>query len=117
MTAARAESEAGVPSSGSGLATTDAEFPISDSGLATPDSGPVTPESAIPSGRSMARSAALVMTLTIDRQALRTESSAVLVSMRQGFGFIFRHSTISFVLLSMTAGMAGSGARCGARSQ
>jgi len=51
-------------------------------------------------------SAALVMTLTIDRQAtLRTESSAVLDSMRQGFGFIFRHSTISFVILSMTAGM------------
>jgi MFS family permease len=50
-------------------------------------------------------SAALVMTLTIDRQALRTESSAVLDSMRQGFGFIFKHSTISFVILSMTAGM------------
>jgi DHA3 family macrolide efflux protein-like MFS transporter len=58
-------------------------------------------------------SAALVMTLTIDRQAPRTESSelaasespAVLDSMRQGFGFIFKHSTISFVILSMTAGM------------
>ena len=50
-------------------------------------------------------SAALVMTLTIDRQALRTESTAVLDSMRQGFGFIFKHSTISFVILSMTAGM------------
>src|SRR6266851_3860375 len=50
-------------------------------------------------------SAALVMTLTIDRQAVRTESSAVLDSMRQGFGFIFKHSTISFVILSMTAGM------------
>jgi hypothetical protein len=25
--------------------------------------------------------------------------------MRQGFGFIFKHSTISFVILSMTAGM------------
>src|SRR5712691_1277261 len=48
-------------------------------------------------------SAALVMTLTIDRQAPRTESSAVLDSMRQGF--IFKHSTISFVILSMTAGM------------
>src|SRR5437773_1362579 len=47
----------------------------------------------------------LVLTLTIDRQALRTESSAVLDSMRQGFGFIFKHSTISFVILSMTAGM------------
>ena len=65
-------------------------------------------------------SAALVMTLTIERQAVRTESSAVLggefnahngqksdlcASMRQGFGFIFKHSTISFVILSMTAGM------------
>src|SRR6266705_2492961 len=46
-----------------------------------------------------------LMTLTIDRQAPRTESSAVLDSMRQGFGFIFKHSTISFVILSMTAGM------------
>ena len=50
-------------------------------------------------------SAALVMTLTINRQAVRTESSAVLTSMRQGFGFIFKHATISFVILSMTAGM------------
>jgi MFS family permease len=51
-------------------------------------------------------SAALVMTLTIDRQASpRTQSNAVLDSMRQGFGFIFTHSTISFVILSMTAGM------------
>ncbi len=52
-------------------------------------------------------SAALVMTLTIKRQGClaRTESSAVLDSMRQGFGFIFKHSTISFVILAMTAGM------------
>ena len=50
-------------------------------------------------------SAALVMTLTIDRQAPRTESSAVLDSMRQGFGVILKHSTISFVILAMTAGM------------
>lgn len=50
-------------------------------------------------------SAALVMTLTIDRQAPRTQSGAVLDSMRQGFGFIFKHATISFVILSMTAGM------------
>lgn len=50
-------------------------------------------------------SAAMVMTLTIDRQAPRTESTALLTSMRQGFGFIFKHSTISFVILSMTAGM------------
>src|SRR4051794_35533406 len=45
------------------------------------------------------------MTVTIDQQALRTESSAVLDSMRQGFGFIFKHSTISFVIVSMTAGV------------
>ena len=45
-------------------------------------------------------SAALVMTLTIDRQALPTKSSAVPDSMRQGFGFIFKHSTISFVILA-----------------
>jgi MFS family permease len=50
-------------------------------------------------------SAALVMTLTINRPPLRTEPTAVLDSMRQGFGFIFKHSTISFVILSMTAGM------------
>jgi MFS family permease len=50
-------------------------------------------------------SAALVMTLTLDRQALPTKANAVLDSMRQGFGFIFRHSTISFVIVSMTAGM------------
>jgi Na+/melibiose symporter-like transporter len=50
-------------------------------------------------------SAALVMTLTIERQTVRTQSSAVLDSMRQGFGFIFTHSTISFVIVSMTAGM------------
>ena len=51
-------------------------------------------------------SAALVMTLTIDRQASpQTQSSAVIDSMRQGFGFIFKHSTISFVIISMTAGM------------
>src|SRR5260370_38188757 len=50
-------------------------------------------------------SAALVITLTIDRQAGRSEASAVLDSMRQGFRFIFTHSTISFVILSMTAGV------------
>ena len=46
-----------------------------------------------------------MITLTIDRQAGRSEASAVLDSMRQGFRFIFTHSTISFVILSMTAGM------------
>jgi MFS family permease len=50
-------------------------------------------------------SAALVMTLTIDRQSAGTGASAVLDSMRPGFRFIFTHSTISFVILSMTAGM------------
>jgi MFS family permease len=50
-------------------------------------------------------SAALVMTLTIDRQAPRTQAGALLDSLRQGFGFIFKHSTISFVIVSMTAGM------------
>ncbi|MFN7931892.1 MAG: MFS transporter [Bryobacteraceae bacterium] len=56
-------------------------------------------------GLSFFFSAALVMTLRIERQAPQTESRAVLDSMRQGFGFIFRHSTISFVILSMTAGI------------
>ncbi len=50
-------------------------------------------------------SAALVMTVTIERQAPRAESSAVLDSMRQGFRFIFTHSTISFVIVAMTSGM------------
>ena len=50
-------------------------------------------------------SAALVMTLTIDRGVVAAGGSAVLDSMRQGFRFIFTHSTISFVILSMTAGM------------
>src|SRR5579872_1397995 len=50
-------------------------------------------------------SAALVMTLTIDRQSAAAEAGAVLDSMRQGFRFIFTHATISFVILSMTAGM------------
>ena len=50
-------------------------------------------------------SAALVMTLTIERPGRRAEPGAVLDSMRQGFGFIFTHATISFVILAMTAGM------------
>ncbi|MCC6862781.1 MAG: MFS transporter [Bryobacterales bacterium] len=49
-------------------------------------------------------SAALVMTLEIDREGTG-ERAAVLDSMRQGFRFIFTHSTISFVILCMTAGM------------
>jgi MFS family permease len=51
-------------------------------------------------------SAALVITLTIDRRAAAsTAANAVLTSMREGFRFIFTHSAISFVTLSMTAGM------------
>jgi DHA3 family macrolide efflux protein-like MFS transporter len=50
-------------------------------------------------------SAGLVITLTIDRQSAGAGASAVVDSMRQGFRFIFTHSTISFVILSMTAGM------------
>ena len=53
-------------------------------------------------------SAAMVMTLTIERQPAPASSGgagAVLASMRQGFRFIFTHPTISFVILSMTAGM------------
>jgi MFS family permease len=50
-------------------------------------------------------SAALVMTLTIERQASTAEARAVLDSMRQGFRFIFTHASISFVIVAMTAGM------------
>jgi MFS family permease len=50
-------------------------------------------------------SAALVLTLTIDRQSSGAGATAVLDSMRQGFRFIFTHSTISFVIIAMTAGM------------
>ena len=50
-------------------------------------------------------SAALVITLTIDRQTSSTPTGAVMDSMRRGFRFIFTHSTISFVIVSMTAGM------------
>jgi MFS transporter, DHA3 family, macrolide efflux protein len=50
-------------------------------------------------------SAALVMTLTLNRPAGSAKPAAVLESMRNGFRFIFTHSAISFVTLSMTAGM------------
>ncbi|HTQ58390.1 MAG TPA: MFS transporter [Bryobacteraceae bacterium] len=51
-------------------------------------------------------SAAMVMTLAIHRApAPGTAARSVLASMRQGFGFIFTHAVISFVILSMTAGM------------
>jgi MFS transporter, DHA3 family, macrolide efflux protein len=50
-------------------------------------------------------SAALVYTLTIDRQSGTAPATAVFQSMRDGFRFIFTHPTISFVTLAMTAGM------------
>ncbi len=53
-------------------------------------------------------SAAVVMTLTLDRPpaaAAEAGARAVLDSMSQGFRFIFTHSAISFVILAMTAGM------------
>jgi len=50
-------------------------------------------------------SAAMVMSLSIHRQAAATAASSVLQSMQQGFRFIFTHSAISFVMISMTAGM------------
>jgi DHA3 family macrolide efflux protein-like MFS transporter len=52
-------------------------------------------------------SAAMVMSLPIHRERTEptTAPSTVLQSMSNGFRFIFTHSTISFVILSMTAGM------------
>jgi DHA3 family macrolide efflux protein-like MFS transporter len=53
-------------------------------------------------------SAAMVYTLTIQRHAAPPSGagvSAIMASMRAGFRFIFTHSTVSFVILSMTAGM------------
>ncbi len=52
-------------------------------------------------------SAGMVMSLNIHRPPSTgtTHASSILGSMRQGMGFIFTHSTISFVILSMTAGM------------
>ena len=50
-------------------------------------------------------SAALVLTLTIERQAAAAKAAAVFESMREGFRFIFGHPAISFVTLAMTAGM------------
>ncbi len=51
-------------------------------------------------------SACMIMTLTIHRQPSPAQAAAsVLSSMRQGFRFIFTHAAISFVILSMTAGM------------
>ncbi len=51
-------------------------------------------------------SAAMVMTLTIDRPpAPKSEAKSVLASLSQGFRFIFGHPIISFVLVSMASGM------------
>ena len=51
-------------------------------------------------------SAAMVMTLAIHRTpAPGAAASSVMASMRQGFGFIFTHGSISFVIVAMTAGM------------
>jgi len=52
-------------------------------------------------------SAAMVMSVAIHRAptAAAAAASSVLSSMRQGFRFIFTHAAISFVILSMTAGM------------
>jgi MFS transporter, DHA3 family, macrolide efflux protein len=50
-------------------------------------------------------SAGMVMTLAIERERSAAGGIVMLDSMRQGFRFIFTHSTISLVILSMTAGM------------
>ena len=55
-------------------------------------------------------SAGMVMTLAIHRAPAAAPAGprgagTVLASMRQGFGFIFSHAAISFVVLSMSAGM------------
>jgi MFS family permease len=54
-------------------------------------------------------SAAMVMSLTIERPAAAATAAsgaaAVWQSMSAGFRFIFTHSTISFVIIAMTSGM------------
>lgn len=51
-------------------------------------------------------SAGMVMTLGIHRApAPATQAKSVLASLSQGFRFIFGHSTIAFVLVSMASGM------------
>jgi len=51
-------------------------------------------------------SASMILTLDIHRApAPHSAASTVLSSMREGFRFIFTHGAISFVILSMTAGM------------
>jgi MFS family permease len=51
-------------------------------------------------------SAAMLMTLPIHREkSSHTTAASVFASMRTGFRFMFTHSTISFVIVSMAAGM------------
>ena len=52
-------------------------------------------------------SAAMVWTLTIDRAPAAAAGAAgtVLASLRAGFRFVFTHSAISFVMISMASGM------------
>jgi DHA3 family macrolide efflux protein-like MFS transporter len=50
-------------------------------------------------------SAGMVMSLSIHRQTSATAASSVLQSMKQGFRFIFTNPAISFVMISMTAGI------------
>jgi len=51
-------------------------------------------------------SAAMLMSIPIDRaKAPHVEAASVFRSMRDGFRFMFTHATISFVVISMAAGM------------
>jgi predicted MFS family arabinose efflux permease len=51
-------------------------------------------------------SAAMLVTLPIHREeSAHTAASSVFESMRTGFRFMFTHSTISFVIVSMASGM------------
>jgi MFS family permease len=51
-------------------------------------------------------SAAMLMTLPLHREeSAHTTAASVFESMRTGFRFMFTHSTISFVIVSMAAGM------------
>lgn len=51
-------------------------------------------------------SAAMVLTIVIDRQAApHAATKSIFASMRQGMAFIFTHAAISFVIFAMTAGM------------
>jgi MFS transporter, DHA3 family, macrolide efflux protein len=57
-------------------------------------------------GASFFVSAAMIFSIPIHREhGTATAAATVLESMRAGFRFIFTHSTVSFVILSMTVGM------------